>query len=312
MRYVDTSTIGGRIRLVRQKKDMSLADLGAKIGVSANYVSVIERNAKRPSVSLLGKIADATDTSIDWLNAGGDNDHRLSDGIPEIDASLFLNILMATNSSITKSTIATILAVDDSKLDEILAGNIKYDSAWASGLSALTQRIDDFHGLQERLDGIQRYLELEESKNTDYKLIRMFRGYLEKKYHGEFSFDTNNTHMSNFKGSSPRHLVESYHQKHFTCTQKITKSTWHIWSLSWHSRGDLRDVLDRIKYNSKHPCNNIVLAVNKKSDFELLRDSDWKKSSPWDAASPNRPNFFLMQINTDSMQVVGDMVPVEI
>lgn len=55
MKYVDTSTIGGRIRLIRQQMDMSLADLGAKIGVSANYVSVIERNAKRPSDDLVEK-----------------------------------------------------------------------------------------------------------------------------------------------------------------------------------------------------------------------------------------------------------------
>ena len=304
MKYVDTSTIGGRIRLIRQKRDMSLAELGAKIGVSANYVSVIERNAKLPSDDLLGKIADVTGASIDWLVTGRDDQPD-----NEIDPSLFLNILMVTNPSITKTTIATILAVEDLELDEILAGNIKYDPAWEGGLSALSQRIDDFPGLQEKLDRIQQYLEQEKTKKTDSGLIRMFRGYLEEKYHSDFSFNPN-THMSSFKGSSPRHLVESYHQKHFICKQKKPESNWHIWSLSWHSRGDLRDVLDRIKYNSKLPCENIVLAVNKESDFEFLRSADWKKSSPWD--EPNRPKFFLMHINTDSMQVVGDMVPVEI
>ena len=125
MKYVDTSTLGGRIRLIRQKMDMSLADLGAKIGVSANYVSVIERNAKCPSDDLAEKIADATGVSINWLKTGEDDNHRLGDGNHEIDASLFLNILMMTNPSITKTAIATILAVDDSELDEILAGNTK-------------------------------------------------------------------------------------------------------------------------------------------------------------------------------------------
>lgn len=309
MKYVDTSTIGGRIRLIRQKMDMSLADLGAKIGVSANYVSVIERNAKRPSDDLLGKIADATGAPINWLKTGMDDDHQLADGNHEIDPSLFLNILMITNPSITKTTIATTLAVDDLELDKILAGNIKYDPAWAGGFSALSQRIDDFPGLQEKLNRIRQYLEQEETKKTDSRLIRMFRGYLEEKYHSDFSFNPN-THMSNFKGSSPRHLVESYHQRYFTCKQKKPESNWHIWTLSWHSRGDLRDVLDRIKYNSKLPCENIVLAVNKESDFEFLRSADWKKSSPWD--EPNPPKFFLMLVDTDAMQVVGNMVPIEI
>ena len=313
MKYVDTSTLGGRIRLIRQKMDMSLADLGAKIGVSANYVSVIERNAKCPSDDLVDKIADATGVSINWLKTGEDGDHRLGDGNHEIDASLFLNILMMTNPSITKTAIATILAVDDSELDEILSGNTKYDPAWEAGFSALTQRIDDFSGLQEKLCKIQDYLRQEESKKIDFGLIRMFRVYLSKKFQCDFTF-INNEHMVDFKGSSPaRHrLVVPYRQKHFVCKQEKPESIWHIWSLSWHSRADLKDVLDRIKYNSKKPCENIVLAVDKKRDFEFLLSADWKQSSPWGETSPSRPKFFLMLIDTDAVQVVGDMVEVEI
>ncbi len=310
MKYVDTSTLGGRIRLIRQKNDMSLTDLGAKIGVSANYVSVIERNAKRPSDDLLEKISDATGASIYWLKTGEDDDHRLDNGSREIDAALFLNILMVTNPAITKTAIATILAVSDSELDEILAGNTQYDPAWDAGFSALAQRIEDFPRLQEKLDRIRQYLGQEESKQIDFGLIRMLRGYLSEKFQSNFTFSSN-THMDNFRGSLRRPLIESYQQKHFICKQGKPESIWHIWFLSWHSRADLRDVLDRIKCNSKPPYENIVLAVSRKCDYELLQGADWKKASPWDKMSPDCPNLFRMLINTDTMQVV-DMVSVTI
>ena len=174
-------------------------------------------------------------------------------------------------------------------------------------------RSDDFSGLQEKLCRIQDYLRQEESKKIDFGLIRMFRVYLSKKFQCDFTF-INNEHMVDFKGSSPaRHrLVVPYRQKHFVCKQEKPESIWHIWSLSWHSRADLKDVLDRIKYNSKKPCENIVLAVDKKRDFEFLLSADWKQSSPWGETSPSRPKFFLMLIDTDAVQVVGDMVEVEI
>lgn len=309
MESIDTSTIGGRIRLVRQKMGVSLAGLGSKIGVSANYVSVIERNAKRPSDDLLARIADATGTSFNWLKTGIDDEHQRTDDNPDIDPSLFLNILMIANPSITKATIATTLAVDDLELDKILAGGVKCDPAWEGGLSALSQRIDDFPSLLKKLDRILDYLHKEETKKNNYRLIRMFRDYLEQKYDSDFSFNSN-TPVSSFRVSSPLRIVASYFPKLFTCKQQKPESSWNIWSFSGPWRSDLKIILDLIKLNSNSQCENIILSVDEESAFEALRSANWIESSPWDG--PNRPKLFLMHIDTDSMRVVDDMVQVEI
>lgn len=308
MKYVDTSTMGGRIRLARQKMGISMDALGYKIGVSTNYVSIIERNTKCPSDDLLGRIADVTGAPINWLKTGMEDDNKQADDSHEIDPSLFLNILMLTNPSITKTTITTILGIDDLELDEILAGRIKYDPAWESGLSALSQQIDNFHSLNEKLDRIRDYLRKEETKKTNSRLIRMFRGYLEEKYDSDFSFNSP-THMPFVRGVALLDFVSLGSPKLFTCKQQNPESNWEIWSFSEAWRDDLKFVLDLVKFNSKPPCENIVLAVNAESAFETLRSADWIEVSPWDES--NRPNLFLMHIDTDSMQVVGDMVPVE-
>lgn len=70
MKYVDVGTVGGRIRDARQKKNLSLQALGEAVGISANYVSVIERNEKQPSRQRLRRIAEVLQVDSSWLETG--------------------------------------------------------------------------------------------------------------------------------------------------------------------------------------------------------------------------------------------------
>jgi transcriptional regulator with XRE-family HTH domain len=65
---IDLKMLGENIRYLRQGKNLSLADLTAKSGVSKTYISDLENGlGGRPNVQYLYKIATALDTTIDAL-----------------------------------------------------------------------------------------------------------------------------------------------------------------------------------------------------------------------------------------------------
>ena len=55
---------GEIIKKIRLEKGYILADLAAKTGYTASYISQIERNIKQPSLEALRKISDALNTPI--------------------------------------------------------------------------------------------------------------------------------------------------------------------------------------------------------------------------------------------------------
>lgn len=65
---IDLKMLGQNIRYLRQGKNLSLADLAAKSGVSKTYISDLENGmGGRPNVQYLYKIALALETTIDAL-----------------------------------------------------------------------------------------------------------------------------------------------------------------------------------------------------------------------------------------------------
>jgi|SRR6267143_4092515 len=65
---IDLKRLGENIRYVRQGKNLSLADLAAKSGVSKTYISDLENGlGGRPNVQHLYKIATSLETTIDTL-----------------------------------------------------------------------------------------------------------------------------------------------------------------------------------------------------------------------------------------------------
>lgn len=56
--------IGKNIKLIRTSKNISQKELAEKIGVTPNYLSMIENEAKKPSLSLIEKLAQALGTPL--------------------------------------------------------------------------------------------------------------------------------------------------------------------------------------------------------------------------------------------------------
>ncbi len=59
--------LGENMMLVRKKKGLSQAELGKLIGTSGDVVGRYERGDIKPSIDVVGKIADALDVSLDYL-----------------------------------------------------------------------------------------------------------------------------------------------------------------------------------------------------------------------------------------------------
>ena len=63
----DDTLLGGKVRELRKAKQMSLADVAEKTGISIGYLSQIERDKSNPSVKMLHDISRALDVNITWF-----------------------------------------------------------------------------------------------------------------------------------------------------------------------------------------------------------------------------------------------------
>lgn len=62
--HLSSVDVGDRLRKLREERGMSMRALAQRSGLSANALSVIERNLTSPSVSTLYKLADALEVPI--------------------------------------------------------------------------------------------------------------------------------------------------------------------------------------------------------------------------------------------------------
>lgn len=56
--------VGKRIRFIRKREELTQAQLAEKVGLSDNYIGLIERGAGHPTLETLGQIADVLRVGI--------------------------------------------------------------------------------------------------------------------------------------------------------------------------------------------------------------------------------------------------------
>lgn len=69
------SWIGGRLRELREKRGLSLRELGRRAGVTTEMASRAEKNVKTPSVQTLARLCEGLDVSLSEF-FGGSAGHR--------------------------------------------------------------------------------------------------------------------------------------------------------------------------------------------------------------------------------------------
>ncbi len=61
------SRIGEKLRVLRERQELTSRELGSVLGVSNSYIIRIENGKKRPSIDLVAKIARFFNVSTDQL-----------------------------------------------------------------------------------------------------------------------------------------------------------------------------------------------------------------------------------------------------
>lgn len=74
--------LGKSIKLCRSALGLSQEDLASRIGVSVSYISLIEKNKRDPSMSLIEKISTALEIPVSLLTFMGADPDELK-GVPE-------------------------------------------------------------------------------------------------------------------------------------------------------------------------------------------------------------------------------------
>jgi transcriptional regulator with XRE-family HTH domain len=69
-----TNTLGTRITELRKAKEWSQSDLATQVGISYAQIGRYETKGSQPSATVLKKIADALDTTVDFLVNGNTED----------------------------------------------------------------------------------------------------------------------------------------------------------------------------------------------------------------------------------------------
>lgn len=99
--------LGGRIIELRKAKSWSQSELAANVGVSYAQIGRYETKGSQPPAEVLKKIADALDTTIDFLINGNTEDKANAllsdaeviryfkevDGLPQEDKSALLRVI---------------------------------------------------------------------------------------------------------------------------------------------------------------------------------------------------------------------------
>ena len=97
--------LGGRIRALRGAKGWSQAELAEAVGVTSNYIGVLERGQKLPTLETLVAIAKALGVAPGERLGAGEQDGFLDDlvtlgkAVPASRRQLVLDVLRAIATS---------------------------------------------------------------------------------------------------------------------------------------------------------------------------------------------------------------------
>lgn len=175
MIQADESTIGGRIRTCRMATEQNLKEFAPLIGVTANYLSMVERNEKAPSSVLLKKIAEAARVSYSWLLTGDDGSApAAAEEVPvaAVNPQLFLGLALARSPGMTRETLAMLLMIPVETLDDILAGDsVDFLPQWTNVFPTLAHRMD-ISAVRRELRTLDAFLLKEEVNAEREALLR--------------------------------------------------------------------------------------------------------------------------------------------
>lgn len=162
----DVLTVAGRIQWVRQKTKSNMKNFAQELGITRNYLSVLEHGKRQPSDELLQKIADLGDVSFQWMKEGsGSAKEDTVNTVPALPQNpgeqaridrLFLHILRHYQPKIFPDTMSYILKMEPAALEKFMEGEIEC-SLEREDLQVLAKRLDSDKVVRE-MGAVERFI----------------------------------------------------------------------------------------------------------------------------------------------------------
>ena len=321
MKNTDLTRIGGRIRQARIDASLTIKELSERIDVSNTYLGMIERGERKPPATLLECIAEATNKPIDWLQNGDIVDEKGSKpnqsqtpSVEDIDADLFLALIMREDPSVSEETVATFLNVDQDALKTILDGTLKFDPAWKSAFTTLAQRLK-IPDILSKLYVIESFLERVEMEKMDSTLIKAIKSSLSEKFGDEFTWFDEPHDYQGYVDIRESYKGKGVPVRSFTFMQKSTTTRWNVAVYS-ELRGNM---LEQLLYMLKNPPDNIIIDEDNGTAYiddtcdirneaiVFIKEENFREALSFvdelGRSSDSSPKVAIMHLNPDTMLI---------
>lgn len=313
MKNYDLSNVGGRIRKARIDASLTMKELSEKMEVSFAYLGMVERGEKNPSDKILTCVSETTGVPLDWLQNGDRVDEKGSKQnqsqaphIADIDAALFLSIVMCENPSMSVDMIAPILNVDQDTLKGILSGEIKIDPAWETAFTLLAERLKISETLKKlcNVEFFFAHVEIKKIERALPILIKAIAMSLSEKFNDEFTCPDLD-HDQEFCFDTWLTCRQSgFPVKDFSFTEKSESTQWDVALYLGLSKTQLGNLLFTATSSAQVRCDStqdVLVFMDEENFRDAISFSNNRKSNDenyW-------PKVVAMCVDLDSKSVIG-------
>lgn len=308
---VDLKSVGGRIRKARIDASLTIKELSEKAEVSFAYLGMVERGERAPSDKILEYVAETTGVPVDWLKNGdsvGDKAKKTGSlqSFQDIDAALFLNIVMCENALMSADMMAPILNVDQDTLKEILNGKIKIDSAWETAFTLLAERLKISETLK-KLCNVEFFLARVEIKKIERVLpvlIKAIAISLSEKFNNEFTYPDLDYDQELCFDTWLSCRQSGFPIKDFSFTEKSESVCWNVALYLGLSKTQLGNLLFTATSSAQIRCDSaedVLVFMDEENFHDAISFSNNRKSNDENYL----PKVVAMCVDLDSKSVTG-------
>lgn len=320
-------SIGARIRKARTEASLTIRKLAEETGITASYLSMVERGEKNPSTTLLRKIAEATDAPSGWLDenpavraaaAANTWEPEFSVRVPtDIDIPLFLAMALQSIPGMTKDKLADLLAVSPEAMDNVLSGK-GLDPAFRQKdhLSFLARQTDiptlrqqirkiDMFLLHENMEKKKTCLHetLQKVAGTEYQYLKIVSSAVKEVAEDDLSRSTDSVidHIVLQKNASPA-------------------DDWHFVFCRFSGDVDrymIRDIIGSQITYANSTGSQLTIVVEREDILHLFEDNYSRLKMENDAIAEKKPDaeplppISLLLVNPDTWAESGELIMLE-
>lgn len=303
--------IGIRIRKARTDASMTIKTLSEKAGVSFALLGMVERGTRSASRNLIECVSAATGVPADWLLNGDRVDEKSKkagslQSFQDIDAALFLSIVMCENPSMSADMIAPILNVDQDTLKKILSGELEIDPAWETAFTLLAERLRISETIK-KLCNVEFFFARVEIKKIERALpilIKAIAMSLSEEFNNEFTCPDLDHDQELCFDTWLSCRQSGFPVKDFSFTEKSESIQWDVALYLGLSKTQLGNLLFTATSSAQVRCDNaqdVLVFMDEENFRDAISFSNNRKGNDENYL----PKVVAMCVDLDSKSVTG-------